>query len=74
MPIIRWEEQDGNGNVLATGSYEQPYEPLTGHQVVATLNAVLELWTLVDAANVAGVPADHLIAEAQAWAAAQESQ
>jgi hypothetical protein len=74
MPIIRWEEQDGKGNVIASGSYEEPYEPLTGHQLVATLNAVLGLWSLDDAANLAGVEAAHLIAEAQAWAAAQETQ
>jgi hypothetical protein len=72
MPIIRWEEQDGNGNVLASGSYEQPYLPLSGYQVVAALNAVLGIWTLVDAANVAGVESAHLIAEAEAWAVASE--
>ena len=69
-----WEEQDGQGNVIASGSETVPYSPLQGHQVVATLNAVLGLWTLADAANAAGVEPEHLIAEAQAWAAAQETQ
>ena len=74
MRTIYWEQQDGKGNVLDFGSYEEPYEPLASYQVVATLNAVLGLWTLADAANVAGVEPDHLVAEAQAWAAAQEIQ
>lgn len=72
--LLSWQEQDGQGNVLASGSEQVPYERLDGYQVIATLNAVLGLWTLTDAANAAGVPAEHLIAEAQAWAAAQETQ
>ena len=31
-------------------------------------------WTLADAANAAGVEPDHLVAEAEAWAAAKETQ
>lgn len=69
--LVYWEEQDGQGNVIASGVEEIPYERLEGYQVVATLNAVLGVWTLADAANAAGVPAEHLIAEAEAWAAAQ---
>ena len=72
--LLGWEEQDGQGNVLASGSEQVPYERLDGYQVVATLNAVLGVWTLADAANAARVPAEHLIAEAQAWAAAGETQ
>ena len=74
MRTVYWEEQDGNGNVLASGFEHVPYERLDGYQVVATLNAVLGVWTLADAANAAGVEPDHLIAEAQAWAAAGETQ
>lgn len=70
MPTIRWEEQDGHGNVIAFGEYEEPYPPLSGHQVLATLNVVVGLWSLEDAANAAGVEPEHLVAEAQAWAAA----
>lgn len=70
--LVYWEEQDGHGNVIASGVEETAYERLDGYQVVATLNAVLGVWTLADAANAAGVPAEHLIAEAEAWAAAKE--
>jgi hypothetical protein len=71
--LLGWEEQDGRGNVLASGSEQVPYERLDGHQVVAALNAVLGIWTLADAANVAGVEPEHLIAEAEAWAAASNN-
>ena len=70
--LIAEEVQDGCGNVLERREWEEAYPPLTGHQIVATLNAVLGVWPLEDAANVAGVESNHLIAEAQAWAAAQE--
>jgi hypothetical protein len=70
--ILRWENQDGHGNVLESGFDEVPYEPLHGWQIAATLNAVLGIWTLEDAAHVAGVEPDHLVAEALAWAAAQQ--
>jgi hypothetical protein len=72
--LLGWEEQDGQGNVLASGSEQVPYERLDGFQVIATLNAVLGVWTLADAANAAGVESAHLIAEAEAWAAAKETQ
>lgn len=74
MPLVNNQSWDTNGNLIHDEWVDLPYEPLTGHQVVATLNAVLSVWTLADAANVAGVEPEHLIAEAQAWAAAQESQ
>ena len=73
MRRVFWEEQDGKGNVFASGYHEEPYSPLIGHQVVATLNAVLGVWPLVDAANAAGVEPAHLIAEAEAWAAASNN-
>jgi hypothetical protein len=72
MPIVNNQSWDIDGDLIHDEWVDVPYGPLTGHQVVATLNAVLSVWTLADAANVAGVPADHLVAEAQAWAAAQE--
>lgn len=68
--ILRLEEQDGNGNILAIYEWDEPWPALDGIGIVATLNACLGIWTLSDAANAAGVPQDHLIAEAQAWAAA----
>lgn len=47
-------------------------QPLEGTPLVATLNAVLGLWSLQDAANIAQLPEQALIAEAEAWAAAGE--
>ena len=73
MPLVNNQSWDGAGNLVEDVWVDVFYGPLTGHQVVATLNAVLSVWTLTDAANVAGVPADHLIAEAQAWAVAGET-
>lgn len=46
--------------------------PLEGTALVATLNAVLGVWSLQDAANIAQLPEQALIDEAQAWAAAQQ--
>lgn len=44
--------------------------PLDGVPLVATLNAVLGLWTLQQAANIAQLPPEALVKEAEAWAAA----
>ena len=56
-----------------THTWETPDEhtPLDTLGVMATLNAVLGIWTLQDAANAVGLTPDDLIREAQAWAAAQ---
>lgn len=56
-----------------THSWETPDEPtpLDTLGVYATLNAVLGVWSLEDAANAAGLQPADLITEAQAWAAAQ---
>ena len=55
-----------------THTWETPdqHAPLDTLGVFATLNAVLGVWTLTDAANAVGLPEADLIAEAQAWAAA----
>ena len=51
---------------------DPPALPLDPTGVIATLNVVLGLWPIEDAANAVGlVPAD-LVAEAEAWAAAQQ--
>lgn len=47
--------------------------PLQGAALVATLNAVLGVWSLQDAANIAQLPEQTLIEEAQAWAAGIQS-
>ena len=44
--------------------------PLYGIPLLATLNAVLGLWTLQQAADIAELPPEALVAEAEAWAVA----
>ena len=58
----------GITHVWETPDVHAPLDPIG---VTATLNAVLGIWSLEDAANAAGVTPDDLIREAQAWAAAQ---
>jgi hypothetical protein len=48
------------------------HTPLDAAGVAATLNAVLGLWAVEDAANAVGQPPEALVAEAEAWAAAQQ--
>lgn len=43
---------------------------LEGIALVATLNAVLGIWSLPDAANIAGLTEEDLINEALAWGVA----
>lgn len=45
-------------------------QPLSDIGVIATLNVVLGLWSLQDAANATNISPDALVAEAEAWAAA----
>lgn len=56
-----------------TYEWETPdvHVPLDTAGVMATLNAVLGLWSVEDAANTVGLAPQDLINEAQAWAAAQ---
>lgn len=61
---------DASQVLVAVTEPDHVPQPLQGVALVATLNAVLGLWTLTDAANIAQVPQSALIAEAQAWAAA----
>lgn len=64
-----YTDPDGN-----TYTWETPdvHAPLDINGVAATLNAVLGIWTLEDAANVVGLTPQDLINEAEAWAAASE--
>jgi hypothetical protein len=57
---------DPNG---VTHTWETPdiHTPLNTLGVIATLNAVLGLWSVEDAANAVGLTQEELIAEAQAW-------
>jgi len=64
-----------NNNIIE--QYEvpdPPRAPLDATGVMATLNAVLGLWPVEDAANAVGLTPDDLVAEAQAWAVASEAQ
>ena len=56
-----------NNNIVEVVEVPDIQVPLDAVGVVATLNAVLGVWSLSDAANVAGVTPDDLIREAQAW-------
>lgn len=60
-----------NNNLISEVEFFDEPISLNPVGVIATLNAVLGLWSLSDAANVAGVTEAELIHEAQAWAAAQ---
>ena len=45
-------------------------QPLDGLPLIAALNAALGVWSLGDAANIAGVPEQALVDEVTAWAVA----
>jgi hypothetical protein len=60
-----------NNNIVEEYDVDDPQQPLEGVQIVATLNAVLGIWSLQDAANAVGLSPAELIAEAQAWAVAE---
>lgn len=62
-----------NNNIIEV--IETPDIPtaLDGIPLVATLNVVLGIWTLSDAARIAGTTEQALIDEATAWAVASEA-
>jgi hypothetical protein len=59
-----------NNNIVEEYETFEPQQPLEGSQIIATLNAVLGIWSLKDAANAVNLTQAELIAEAQAWAVA----
>ena len=61
-----------NNNIVEEYEINVPQQPLQGVEVLATLNAVLGIWSLQDAANAVKLTQAELIAEAQAWAAAAQ--
>jgi len=61
-----------NNNIVEEYDVNVPQQPLQGVQVLATLNAVLGVWSLQDAANAVRLSPQELVAEAQAWAAAAQ--
>lgn len=73
MVVMRNQTWDVFGNLLKEEIVEeqQNYVSLDVFGVIATLNAVLGIWTLEDAANAVGLTEQDLVAEAQAWAVGQ---
>jgi hypothetical protein len=70
--ITRQVDIDANtGQVVYEAEWQVPDTPLNVLGVMATLNAVLGVWSLADAANAVGLTQQDLIAEAQAWAVGQ---
>ena len=69
---MRHEIYDSTGLIYVGELPDPPRSPLDAHGVAATLNAVLGMWPLDDAANAVGLAPEQLVAEAEAWAVAQE--
>ena len=53
---------------------DPPASPLDPTGALATLLAVTETLTVIDAANAVGLTPEDLVAEAEAWAAAQGAE
>jgi hypothetical protein len=60
-----------NGTLISETDLPDVRSPLDPAGVAATLNAVLGLWPLEDAANAVGLTPEDLVAEAEAWAMAR---
>jgi len=73
MVVMRNQTWDVFGNLLKEEIVEEQQNnvSLDVFGVIATLNAVLGVWSLADAANAVGLTEQDLIAEAQAWAVGQ---
>jgi hypothetical protein len=64
-----------NNNIVEEVEQAEPTQlPLDPAGTLATLLAVTGTLTVTDAANAVGLTPEHLIAEAEAWAAAREAQ
>lgn len=62
-----------NNNIVKVEEYpDPPASPLDSAGALATLLAVTETLTVQDAANAVGLTPADLVAEAEAWAMAQE--
>jgi hypothetical protein len=76
--IIECFDEDWNMNIISLPddwAYPLPegvvplgHKPLPAAGAIATLNVILGLWTLEDAANAVKVRPEDLIAEAETWA------
>lgn len=65
---------DPQGNTFEWESPDPPQVPLNATGALATLLAVTGTLNVVDAANAVGLTPQDLTAEAEAWAAAGETQ
>ena len=74
MVVMRNQTWDIFGNLLKEEIVEEQQNnvSLDVFGVIATLNAVLGIWSLEDAANAVGLSEQDLVAEAQAWAVAAQ--
>ena len=61
---------DADGNVTVIEAGEIPFWPLDPAQVSVVLLVCKGVITLEEGVNCTGLPADHLVNEAQAWAVA----
>lgn len=61
-----------NNNIIEVSETQDIQTALDGIPLVATLNVVLGIWTLSDAARIAGTTEQALIDEATAWSVAME--
>ena len=66
------EYTDANGVVSVVTEGETPFWSLEPAQVAVVLLVCKGILTLDEGVNVTGLPADHLINEAQAWAVASK--
>lgn len=64
---------DPDGNTFEWESPDPPQAPLDATGALATLLAVTGTLAVADAANAVGLTPQDLMAEAQAWAAVQET-
>lgn len=70
----KWYQREEAGVIVAeramTDAEIRQYgpQPLDANGVIATLNAVLGVWPVEDAANAVGLTPQDLITEAEAWA------
>ncbi len=70
MPALRVMRYAEDGTLLSDETVEVPHAPLPPEGVAATLNVVLGLWPIEDAANAVGLTPADLEAEALAWSLA----
>jgi hypothetical protein len=71
MDINHNQTWDSDGNLIFEEYVEVTPTSLNIEGVFATLNVVLGIWSLEDAANAIGRKPEQLVAEAQSWAVAQ---